>query len=147
MRKVITYGTFDLFHIGHLSILERLRALGDHLTVAISTDEFNCLKGKACVVGFEERLRIVTALRCVDAAIPETSWEQKPRDIGSLGIALFGMGSDWTGKFDYLKEHCEVVYLPRTEGISTTRLKQAIASWRDTGTRAKALHGLASVRS
>lgn len=128
MRKVITYGTFDLFHMGHLRLLERLRALGDHLTVAVSTDGFNAGKGKQATVCYEERAHILAALRCVDAVIPEESWEQKVTDIRDLGIAVFGMGSDWDGKFDELKSLCEVVYLPRTEGISTTLLKESIAS-------------------
>jgi len=123
MRRVITYGTFDLFHIGHLNLLERLRAMGDHLTVAVSTDEFNRVKNKLCSMPYEDRARIVGALRCVDLVIPEQSWEQKVDDIRKYKIDLFGMGEDWRGKFDYLREWCEVVYLPRTEGISTTSLK------------------------
>ena len=126
MTKVITYGTFDLFHVGHLNLLERLRALGDHLTVCVSTDEFNRGKGKACAVEFEERARIVAALRCVDHVIPEHSWKQKATDIEVHAIAVFGMGSDWAGRFDCLADLCHVVYLPRTERISTTSLKQAI---------------------
>ena len=136
MRRVITYGTFDLFHVGHLNILERLRALGDHLTVAVSTDQFNSIKAKTCVVAFEERMRIVGALRCVDQVIPETSWDQKPGDIQKLSIGLFGMGSDWTGKFDDLREFCDVIYLPRTDGISTTLLKKVIATREAPGARA-----------
>lgn len=128
MRKVITYGTFDLFHMGHLRLLERLRALGDHLTVAVSTDEFNALKGKASVVCFAERAHIVRALRCVDEVIPENTWAQKHTDIPELKISVFGMGDDWRGKFDELRDLCEVVYLPRTEGISTTLIRQSIAS-------------------
>ncbi len=126
MRRILTYGTFDLLHIGHLNLLERLRALGDHLSVAVSTDEFNHTKGKKCVVSFEERIRLVSALRCVDHAIPEMHWEQKVSDIKTLDIDVLGMGSDWMGKFDALREHCEVIYLPRTEGISTTFLRQVI---------------------
>ena len=127
MRKVITYGTFDLFHMGHLRLLERLRALGDHLTVAVSTDEFNAVKGKASVVCFAERAHIVGALRCVDLVIPEHDWGQKRDDVRDHEISVFGMGGDWVGKFDDLKDLCEVVYLPRTEGISTTLLRQSIA--------------------
>jgi glycerol-3-phosphate cytidylyltransferase len=126
MKRVITYGTFDLFHIGHLNLLERLRAMGDHLTVAVSTDEFNMTKRKVCSMPFEDRARIVAALRCVDAVIPEQSWEQKIDDIKKYKIDIFGMGDDWRGKFDFLKSYCEVVYLPRTEGISTTSLKEKI---------------------
>ena len=131
MRKVITYGTFDLFHLGHLRLLERLRALGDHLTVAVSTDTFNLAKGKRSVVSFDDRVHIVAALRCVDEVIPETDWSQKTTDILARDIAVFGMGSDWTAKFDDLRAYCEVVYLTRTDGVSTTMLKDAIRSSSD----------------
>ena len=127
MKRVITYGTFDLFHIGHLNILERLRAMGDHLVVAISTENFSALKGKKSVVSFAERARIVAALRCVDEVIPEENWEQKIGDIRRLNINLFGMGDDWNGKFDHLSKYCDVVYLPRTEGVSTTFLREKIS--------------------
>lgn len=124
MRKaILTYGTFDLFHVGHLNLLERLKALGDYLVVGVSTDEFNASKGKQTIVPFEDRLRIVQAVRYVDLAIPERSWDQKVHDIRTHGVSVFGMGADWTGKFDDLKPYCEVVYLPRTEGISSTSLK------------------------
>jgi len=125
-RVVLTYGTFDLFHVGHLRLLERLRALGDHLIVAVSTDEFNAGKGKKSVISFYDRIEIVRGLKCVDLAIPETSWDQKPRDIVEHGVSIFGMGHDWTDKFDDLKAYCEVVYLPRTEGISTTHIKEGL---------------------
>ncbi len=128
MKRVITYGTFDLFHIGHLNLLERLAELGDHLTVAVSTDEFNLGKGKVCSMAYDERSRIVGALRCVDRVISEESWEQKLTDVQELDIDVFGIGDDWQGKFDYLSEHCEVVYLARTHGISTTSLKLDIAT-------------------
>jgi glycerol-3-phosphate cytidylyltransferase len=126
MRRIITYGTFDLFHIGHLNLLERLRAFGDHLTVAVSTDEFNRIKNKGCSMPFADRARIVSALRCVDRVIPEENWEQKADDVLRYQISLFGIGADWQGRFDFLKEWCEVVYLPRTEGISTSALKEQI---------------------
>jgi glycerol-3-phosphate cytidylyltransferase len=126
-RRVITYGTFDLFHIGHLNILERLRALGGHLAVGISTDAFNATKGKKSVIPYVERVAIVRALRCVDEVFPEETWEQKPGDIKRLRIDTFGMGDDWRGKFDHLSEFCEVVYLPRTEGVSTTFLLSEIS--------------------
>jgi glycerol-3-phosphate cytidylyltransferase len=126
VRKVLTYGTFDLLHIGHLNLLERLRALGDHLTVAVSTDEFNAGKGKKCVIPYADRARLIGALSCVDVVIPECSWEQKTGDIVAHEIAIFGMGHDWTDKFNELKPLCEVVYLPRTEGVSTTMLRQAM---------------------
>lgn len=127
MKRVLTYGTFDLFHVGHLSILERLRGLGDHLSVGISTDQFNAKKGKVCVVSYAERVAIVSALRCVDEIIPEENWEQKVGDIKRLKIDIFGMGHDWQGKFDNLAKYCEVVYLPRTEGVSTTELRTKIS--------------------
>lgn len=123
LKTVLTYGTFDLFHVGHLNLLERLRALGDRLVVGVSTDEFNAGKGKQTIVRFEDRLKIVQAIKCVDLAIPERSWDQKITDIREQQVAIFGMGADWTGKFDDLKPYCEVVYLPRTEGISSTSLK------------------------
>ncbi|HET6631721.1 MAG TPA: adenylyltransferase/cytidyltransferase family protein [Rhodanobacteraceae bacterium] len=122
-KTVLTYGSFDLFHVGHLNLLERLRALGDRLIVGVSTDEFNALKGKQTIVPFEDRFRIVQAIKCVDLTIPESSWEQKVTDIRMHGVSVFGMGADWTGKFDDLKQHCEVVYLPRTEGISSTSVR------------------------
>lgn len=128
LRKVLTYGTFDLFHVGHVRLLERLRALGDHLTVAVSTDEFNGVKGKKTVVPYASRAEIVAALRCVDAVIPEHDWAQKAPDIQTHAIHVFGMGNDWEGKFDELKAYCEVVYLPRTEGISSTLVKTTLAA-------------------
>ena len=126
MRKVVSYGTFDLFHIGHLRLLERLRRLGDHLTVFISSDEFNAAKGKTSAIAYTERAAIVAALRCVDEVYPEHSWEQKVSDIQRLGIHVFGIGCDWAGKFDFLRPHCDVVYLPRTRGVSSTLLKERI---------------------
>ena len=123
MRKVITYGTFDLLHLGHIHLLRRARELGDHLTVAVSTDEFNEGKGKKTILPFEERLEIVKSIRYVDEVIPESSWEQKEYDVRRLGISVFTMGDDWAGKFDFLKPHCEVIYLPRTPDVSTSGLK------------------------
>jgi glycerol-3-phosphate cytidylyltransferase len=125
-KVVLTYGTYDLFHVGHLSLLERLRALGDRLVVGVSTDEFNVTKGKRTIVPYEDRARIVASLKSVDAVIPEYRWEQKVDDIQSLGVSTFGMGDDWTGKFDKLKGYCEVIYLPRTQGISSTELKRLL---------------------
>lgn len=125
-KTVLTYGTFDLFHIGHLNLLQRLRALGDELIVGVSTDDFNALKGKKTIVNFQDRLEIVRALRCVDHAIPEDNWQQKVEDIRRYGVSIFGMGNDWEGRFDDLRAHCDVVYLPRTEGISSTQLKQTL---------------------
>jgi glycerol-3-phosphate cytidylyltransferase len=126
MKRVITYGTFDLFHIGHLNILERLRSLGDYLVVGISTDKFNAQKGKQCVVPYAERSAIVSALRCVDEIVPEERWEQKVDDVARFKIDIFGMGDDWKGKFDNLSKYCQVIYLPRTEGVSTTELQTKI---------------------
>jgi len=122
-RTILTYGTFDLFHIGHLRILERARALGDRLVVAVSTDSFNALKGKKSVIPFEHRRDIVAALRCVDLVIPEESWEQKVDDIRNHDVQVFAMGDDWEGRFDFLAEHCEVRYLARTPEISSTVIR------------------------
>lgn len=127
MIKVLTYGTFDLLHHGHIRLLQRAKSLGDHLTVAISTDEFNLGKGKVCVYPYEERAYIVEAIRYVDKIIPETTWEQKIKDVQENDIDIFVMGDDWEGKFDFLKAYCQVIYLPRTEGISTTQTKQVLA--------------------
>ncbi|MGA0584379.1 MAG: adenylyltransferase/cytidyltransferase family protein [Castellaniella sp.] len=126
MKTILTYGTFDLFHIGHLRLLQRLSALGDRLVVGVSTDEFNHLKGKKTVVPFADRIEIVRALTCVDLAIPETCWEQKIEDIRRHEVSIFGMGNDWAGRFDELKAYCEVVYLPRTEGISSTHIRKTL---------------------
>ncbi|TVR82387.1 MAG: glycerol-3-phosphate cytidylyltransferase [Saprospirales bacterium] len=127
-KKVITYGTFDLFHLGHLRILERAKLLGSHLTVGISTDEFNILKGKQCYYPFEHRKRIVRALGCVDEVIPEYDWNQKVSDIINNDIDLFVMGSDWKGKFDHLMDYCSVLYLERTKGVSTTMIKEDLSA-------------------
>lgn len=124
MRTVLTYGTFDLFHVGHLRLLERARALGDRLIVAVSTDEFNARKGKTSVIPFASRAEVVSALSCVDEVIPETSWDQKVSDIDAWSVDAFVMGCDWEGEFDYLSEFCEVIYLGRTEGVSSTMIKK-----------------------
>ena len=129
---VLTYGTFDLFHVGHVRILKRLRELGDRLVVGISTDEFNDLKGKKSFCSYEERAEILLATHYVDEVFPENNWEQKPADIKRTGAKIFGMGNDWVGKFDHLSEFCEVVYLDRTEEISTTDIKQALAKISET---------------
>lgn len=125
-KTILTYGTFDLFHIGHLRLLERLRAMGDHLVVGVSSDEFNTQKGKKTVVPFADRLEIVRSLRCVDLAFAEHSWTQKPEDIAKHQVTVLGMGDDWQGKFDDLSSLCEVVYLPRTEGISSTEIRNTL---------------------
>lgn len=128
MKTVITYGTFDLFHIGHLKLLQRLRGLGDRLVVGVSTDEFNATKGKKTVVPFEHRIEIVRALRYVDHAFSEENWAQKRDDIRRENAAIFAMGDDWVGKFDDLEDLCEVVYLPRTRDVSTTEIRQLVAA-------------------
>lgn len=125
MKKVIlTYGTFDLFHIGHLNLLRRLKDLGTNLIVGVSTDEFNSSKGKKTIIPFEDRIQIVQSMEFVDLAIAEDNWDQKKHDIEKYKVDTFGIGDDWKGKFDELKEYCEVVYLPRTNGISSTALKK-----------------------
>jgi glycerol-3-phosphate cytidylyltransferase len=129
MKKIITYGTFDMFHIGHLKLLQRLSNLGDELIVAVSTDEFNTQKGKTTLIPYEQRAEIVANIKCVDMVIPEHSWEQKVEDIKKYNIDTFAIGDDWRGEFDFLKEHCNVVYLPRTKDISTTKLKKSLANF------------------
>lgn len=123
MKVVLTYGTFDLLHKGHIRLLKRAKALGDYLIVAISTDEFNAIKGKKAYFSYEERREILEAIKYVDEVIPEENWEQKITDVREHNVDVFVMGDDWKGKFDFLKEYCEVVYLPRTEGISATKIK------------------------
>jgi glycerol-3-phosphate cytidylyltransferase len=123
-RIVITYGTFDLLHYGHINLFKRAKALGDYLIVAISTDEFNEIKGKTCYFPYEKRKILVEAIRYVDKVIPENTWEQKVDDIKKHNVDVFVMGDDWVGKFDNLKEYCEVIYLPRTPDVSTTSIKE-----------------------
>ena len=127
MKTVITYGTYDLLHKGHILLLKRARSLGDRLIVGLSTDEFNWnSKQKICVQPYEERKLILESLRFVDAVIPEENWEQKVNDIKKYDVSIFTIGDDWKGKFDFLAEHCEVVYLSRTQGISTSERKLSI---------------------
>ena len=128
MKKVITYGTFDLFHFGHLELLRRAKELGDHLVVAVSTDKFNVTKGEKCVYNYEHRSKIVAAIKYVDRVIPEKNWEQKRKDILSNKIQIFTIGDDWEGKFDELSDICKIVYIERTKGISTSNLKENLAS-------------------
>ena len=124
MKRVITYGTFDLLHYGHINLLRRAKQMGDYLIVCLSTDEFNSKeKNKETYFGYNERKQLLEAIRYVDLVIPEKSWEQKENDIEKYEIDVFVMGDDWEGKFDFLKQKCEVVYLPRTEEISTTKIK------------------------
>lgn len=124
MKKVITYGTFDLLHVGHINLLRRARELGDYLIVVLSTDEFNAIKHKQAYHSYEDRKKILEAIRYVDEVLPERCWEQKISDVVDHKVDIFVMGDDWKGQFDFLKDYCEVVYLPRTEGISTTKIKQ-----------------------
>lgn len=124
MKKVITYGTFDLFHVGHLNLLKRAKELGDYLVVAVSSDKFNMSKGKKSYHSVEDRVNILKSIKYVDEVIVEESWDQKIIDVQDNNIDIFVMGDDWEGKFDFLKEYCEVVYLPRTQGISTTKIKK-----------------------
>lgn len=127
LKKVITYGTFDLFHVGHLNLLRRAKELGDYLIVAVSSDAFNAVKRKRCAYSCEDRCAIVAAIRYVDEVIVEESWEQKARDVRERGISVFVMGDDWAGRFNAeLAGLCEVVYLPRTKNISTTGIKLEI---------------------
>lgn len=123
MKKVITYGTFDMLHYGHINLLRRARALGDYLIVALSSDSFNAIKNKQSFSHYEHRRQMLEAIRYVDLIIPENDWEQKREDIIKHNVNIFVMGNDWEGKFDFLKDICEVVYLERTPEISTTRIK------------------------
>jgi glycerol-3-phosphate cytidylyltransferase len=127
-KRVITYGTYDIFHIGHLRLLQRVKALGDELIVAVSTDEFNLKKGKRVMIPFSQRAEIVKNIKCVDMVIAEESWKQKIDDIKRYDIDIFAIGDDWRGEFDFLKEYCDVIYLPRTKNISSTQLKNSLNS-------------------
>lgn len=132
MQRVITYGTFDLLHYGHINILKRAKEKGDYLIVALSTNEFNEKKGKKCYFSYEERKKLLESVRYVDLVIPEDDWEQKIKDVQDHRVNYFVMGDDWKGKFDFLKEYCEVIYLERTPEISTTKIKNELgmnASW------------------
>ena len=126
MRRVITYGTSDLLHYGHIELLRRAREMGDYLIVALSTDEFNQIKNKKSYYDFEQRKMMLESIRYVDLVIPEDGWGQKETDVDRYDVDVFVMGHDWEGKFDFLKDKCEVVYLKRTEGISTTKIKQEL---------------------
>ena len=128
MKRILTYGTFDLLHYGHIRLLKRAKALGDYLIVALSTDEFNELKGKKAYHNYETRKLMLEAIRYVDLVIPEENWEQKINDVKEYKVDVVVMGSDWAGsdRFNYLTDYCEVVYLDRTEGISTTKIKEEL---------------------
>ncbi len=124
MKRVITYGTFDLLHYGHINLLRRAKQKGDYLIVGLSTDEFNWNeKNKKCYFTYDERKKLLEAIRYVDLVIPEECWDQKEKDVKEYHVDTFVMGDDWEGKFDFLKTQCEVVYLPRTPEISTTQIK------------------------
>lgn len=127
-KTILTYGTYDLLHKGHILLLERAKQLGDHLIVGLSTDSFNREKDKECVYPYADRFLIVSAIKYVDQVIPEETWDQKADDIKRYGVDVLVMGDDWKGKFDSLRDHCEVVYLPRTPGISTTGIKMGLGS-------------------
>ena len=124
MKRVITYGTFDLLHYGHINLLRRAKALGDYLIVALSTDEFNWReKQKKSYFSYDERKAMLEAIRYVDLVIPEENWGQKKTDVEKYHVDVFVIGDDWTGQFDFLRDQCEVVYLPRTPEIFTTKIK------------------------
>lgn len=124
MKRVITYGTYDVLHYGHINLLKRAKALGDYLIVVLSTDEFNAIKNKKSYYSYEQRKKILESLRYVDLVIPEYNWEQKISDIQKYQADIFVMGDDWEGKFDFLKDYCEVVYLPRTPNVCSTKTKE-----------------------
>lgn len=123
MKKIITYGTFDTLHFGHIILLQRAKSLGDHLIVGLSTDEFNADKGKTSHFNYQERKTFLEAIRFVDEVIPERDWDQKSRDVVDHEIDTFTMGDDWAGEFDFLSEYCTVHYLNRTPSISSTLIK------------------------
>jgi glycerol-3-phosphate cytidylyltransferase len=128
LRRVITYGTFDVLHFGHINLLRRAKQLGDYLIVGLSTDDFNLSKNKEFYYNYEQRKSIIEACRYVDLVIPENDWAQKTDDIQKYEIDVFVMGDDWKGKFDFLKSYCEVVYLPRTPDVSSTQTKDYLKS-------------------
>lgn len=124
MKRIITYGTFDLLHYGHINLLRRAKQLGDYLIVGLSTDKFNYEeKQKETYFKYDERKQLLESIRYVDLVVPEETWDQKRTDINTYHIDIFVIGNDWEGKFDFLKDLCKVIYLPRTEEISTTKIK------------------------
>jgi glycerol-3-phosphate cytidylyltransferase len=126
MKRIITYGTFDILHYGHINLIKRARELGDYLIVALSSDEFNQLKNKKSYYSYETRKTMLESIRYVDLVIPENTWEQKKDDVIKYAADIFVIGDDWKGKFDFLKEYCDVIYLSRTANISTTILKSTM---------------------
>ena len=128
MKRIITYGTFDVLHYGHINLLKRAKELGDYLIVGLSSDEFNLIKNKKSFYSYEERKNLLESIRYVDLIIPENNWEQKPSDIQEYKADIFVMGDDWKGKFDYLKKYCEVIYLPRTPEVSSTQTKEYLST-------------------
>lgn len=126
MRTILTYGTFDVVHIGHINLLRRARELGDRLIVGLSSDEFNSKKHKSSLLDYDNRKAVLEAIRYVDFVFPEITWEQKIEDVKKYGVTTFVIGDDWTGKFDFLTEYCEVTYLSRTADISSTLIKQSL---------------------
>jgi len=126
MKTIITYGTFDILHRGHINLLKRARALGDRLIVGLSSDEFNAGKHKSSLLNYDNRKCVLESIRYVDFVFPEENWAQKVKDIQKYDAAIFVMGDDWEGKFDELKSQCEVVYLARTPDISTTAIKSSL---------------------
>ncbi len=126
MKTILTYGTYDLLHFGHIELLRRAKEMGDYLIVALSTDEFNNLKGKKSYYTYSERKYMLESIRYVDLVIPENNWEQKSKDVDRFEVDTFVMGHDWEGEFDFLKEYCQVIHLNRTEGISTTKIKKEL---------------------
>lgn len=128
MKTVITYGTFDILHVGHINLLRRARALGDRLVVGLSTDEFNQGKHKSSLLNYENRKAVLEAIRYVDLVFPESDWNQKVDDIRRFRASVFVMGDDWRGKFDFLGSYCEVLYLSRTANISTTAIKRDVGA-------------------
>ncbi|MCE4068550.1 MULTISPECIES: glycerol-3-phosphate cytidylyltransferase [Pseudomonas] len=127
MKTVITYGTFDVLHAGHIRLLQRARALGDRLIVALSNDEFNAGKHKSALLDYSNRKAVLESIRYVDLVVEEADWEQKVGDVSKYSVDVFVIGDDWKGHFDFLKPHCEVVYLPRTSGISSTEIRDQLS--------------------
>ncbi|MDA3955995.1 glycerol-3-phosphate cytidylyltransferase [Oceanispirochaeta sp.] len=123
MKRVLTYGTYDLLHWGHVHLLKRARELGDYLIVGLSDDHFNKVKHKESYNPYEARKLVLESIRFVDLVIPETCWEQKKDDVIKYNVDVFVIGDDWQGEFDFLKDYCEVIYLQRTDGISTSQIK------------------------